>query len=268
MQQRCPTCAAALTPGVPACPACGALLGSHDAAPPTSGPLAPTSPPEAAPPRQAKKPGRLFVLLSLAILLLVGAGAGAFFFFAHRPPSSVSRPPLYASSLTANQSAWECQHGASCQFEADGLHILAPTDHLYFSAFRGQSFDNQVINVQGKLDVGDPEFVGLAIAFRSVGVDGYGWLVFANGNYELVEWDAQGNVSYLIPLTPSPAIHRGLGQINKLTIIANHSQITLIINGQRLAQITDDTYISGNLLLGAARTFADAVFANLSVTRP
>ena len=259
MQQRCPTCGAAIMPDAPACPACGALLGSHDATPP----------PEAAPPRPAKKHGRLFVWLSLGILLLlVGTGAGAFLLSAHRSASSASRPPLYANSLTANQRAWQCQRGATCQFEANGLHILAPTDHLYFSVLSGPSFDDQVINVQGKLDNGDPQFVGLAIAFRSVGVDGYGWLVFANGDYELVEWDPQGNASYLIPLTPSPAIHRGLNQINKLTIIANHDQITLIINGQRLAQITDDTYTSGNLLLGAARTFADAVFANLSVTRP
>jgi hypothetical protein len=259
MQQHCPTCGAALMPDAPTCPACGALLGSHEATPP----------PEAAPTRQTRKLGKLFVLLSLGILLLlVGAGAGAFLLSAHRPSSSASRPPLYANSLTANQRAWQCQPGATCQFEANGLHILAPTDHLYFSVLSGQSFDDQVISVQGKLDNGDPQFVGLAIAFRSVGVDGYGWLVFANGTYELVEWDVHGTVSYLIPLTPSPAIHRGLGQINKLTIIAKHNQITLIINGQRLAQITDDTYIRGNLLLGAARAFADAVFTNLSVTRP
>lgn len=262
MQQRCPTCDAALLPDAPACPACGALPGSHDAS-------APTAPPEAAPTRQTKGHGRLLVWLSLGILLLlVGAGAGAFLLFIHQPPASASRPPLYANSLTANQRAWQCQPGAACQFEANGLHILAPTDHLYFSVLSGQSFDDQVISVQGKLDNGDPQFVGLAIAFRSVGVDGYGWLVFAKGDYELVEWDPQGNASYLIPLTPSAAIHRGLNQTNKLTIIANHDQITLIINGQRLAQITDDTYTSGNLLLGAARTFADAVYANLSVTSP
>ncbi len=262
MQQRCPTCGAALTLGAPTCPACGVLLGSHDATPPAALP-------EAAPLRQAKRRGRLVVLLCLGILLLlVVAGTGAFFLIAHRPPSSAARPPLYANSLTTHQSSWQCQHGASCQFEADGLHVLAPTDHLYFSALIGQPFDDQVINVQGKLDLGDPQFVGLAIAFRSIGVDGYGWLVFANGTYELVEWDVHGAASYLIPLTSSPAIHRGLGQINKLTIIANHNQITLMVNGQRLAQITDDTYTRGNLLLGAARAFADAVFANLSVTRP
>jgi hypothetical protein len=218
---------------------------------------------------QAKKPGRLFVLLCLAILLLlVGLGAGAFLLFAHRPPASASRPSLYTNSLTTNQRSWQCQPGATCQFEANGLHILAPTDHLYFSTLSGQSFDDQVINVEGKLDNGDPQVVGLAIAFRSVGVAGYGWVVFANGDYELVKWDVQGAASYLIPSTRSPAIHRGLNQINKFTIIANHDRITLSINGQRLAQITDDTYGSGNLLLGAARISADAVFANLSVTRP
>lgn len=260
MQEHCPACGAAVMPGASTCPACSALLGSRDA-------TQPASLPEAAPISPRKTHAWLMVLLSIG-LLLVGLGAGTFLFFTHKTPPSMSRPPLYANSLTANERAWHCESGATCQFEDNGLHILAPTDHLYFSVLSGLSFDDQVINVQGKLDNGDPQIVGLAIAFRSVGINGYGWLVFANGTYELVKWDNQGTASILIPLTPSPAIHPGLNQINKLTIIANHDQISLVINGQRLTQITDNTYVSGTILLGAARTSADAVFVNLSVTRP
>ena len=206
--------------------------------------------------------------LPLGLLVLVVLGAGVFWFVAHQAHPGVSRAPLYINSLTTDQHAWHCDPGATCQFEPTGLHILAPTDHLYFSILSGQRFEDQVINVQGELDQGDPQLVGLSIAFRSVGLNGYGWLVFANGTYELLKWDDQGTASPLLPLTHSPAIHPGLNQINQLTIIAAHNQITLMSNGQRLTQITDGTYGSGTIALGAARTSADAVFTHLSVTRP
>jgi hypothetical protein len=125
-----------------------------------------------------------------------------------------------------------------------------------------------VIEVQSKLDNGDPEIVGVVIAFRSIGVDGYGFLVYANGQYELVRWDQQGKVTILVPLTLSSSIHTGLNQINKLKVIAKGNQITLYINGKQLQQVTDSTYTSGNVLLGAARIAADAVFSNLIISKP
>lgn len=218
---------------------------------------------------QQKRPVWLMLLPVIGIpLLLVGLGVGAFFLYTTLAHKTVSRPPLYADSLTSDRRAWQCERGATCQFEADGLHILAPTDHLYFSFLSGRQFDEQVIEVQAQLDNGDPQFVGIAIAFRSVGVDGYGVLVFANGTYELVKWDEKGTATILIPPTPSAVIHTGLDQINAIKIIAHGAEITLLVNGQRLQHIHDATYTRGGIALGAARFAADAVFSNLTITSP
>jgi hypothetical protein len=224
---------------------------------------------DAVQPRRKTPRARLILLALLGIPLVAALAAGGFVLFAHRTqPTANARPPLYASSLTRNERAWQCERGASCIFDARGLHILATTDHLYFSTLSGRQFGEQVIDVQAKLDNGDPEFVGLVIGFRSIGVDGYGFLVYANGRYELVKWDQQGIVTILVPLTLSSAVHTGLNQINHLKVIARGDQITIFINGEQLQQITDATYASGNVLLGAARYAADAVFSNLTITSP
>jgi hypothetical protein len=273
MQQPCSQCGAVNAPEATACTSCGALLSAPQVSPPEtfSGPDEPArQPPEALVlPLRKRLPAWLVLLSIIGIpLLLAGLVAGGVLLFARPAHPTVSRPPLYADHLTRDQAAWQCEAGATCQFEHDGLHILAPTDHLYFSELGGQQFGEQVIEVKGKLDDGDPQFVGLAIAFRSVGIEGYGFLVFANGTYELVKWDTQGFASTLVPLTPSSAIHTGLNQINAFKVIARAATITLVVNGQQLQQISDSTYSKGNIALGAARFAADAVFSDLTVTSP
>src|SRR5215472_13199767 len=96
---------------------------------------------------------RLVLLLMLGMLLVVALAAGGYLFYTSRSHKTINVPPaLYANSLTQNQRAWQCEQGALCQFEANGLHILAPTDHLYFSELSGQHFSEQVIDVRASLD--------------------------------------------------------------------------------------------------------------------
>ncbi len=284
MRHLCSECGATLAPGATICPACGAAL--DDEAPtqplrPSSDDM-PTQPlaasegaaglAEPAPPPRKRSLIRVVALPALALVLLAALGAGGFWLYAARlhpsSPGAQPRPPLYASSLTTRQAAWQCQQGALCQNDARGLHVLATTDHLYFSFLVGERFSEQVIEVKTKLDNGDPQFVGLVVAFRSTGLNGYGFLIFANGTYQLVKWNDGGMATNLIPLTFSPLIHTGLEQINALKIIAKGPSLTLFVNGHQLKQVYDATFASGGIGLGAARFAADAVFSHLVITRP
>ena len=280
MQQPCNQCGSVNAPEASVCASCGAALSRPDSPQPVSPetdpalnvPTQPLQDMQATAPRK-RSPRRLALLAALAVVVIVALAGGGFLLRAHlntsQPHQAASAPPaLYANSLTKEQQNWQCQPGAFCAFRADGLHVQAPTDHLYFSELYGQDFGEQVIDVKARLDDGDPDFVGVAIAFRSVGIDGYGFLLFANGTYQLVRWDIQGNATNLIPITPSTAIHTGLGKTNELKIIAQGAEITLIVNGQQLNQISDATYTTGNVALGAARFAAEAVFSNLTITRP
>jgi hypothetical protein len=203
------------------------------------------------------------------MLVLAGLGAGGFWFSTVRShPASSAPPALYSNNLTKREPTWQCQKGALCQNDRNGLHVLATTDHLYFSFLSGKSFDEQVIEVQAKVDNGDPDFVGIAIAFRSVGITGYGLVVYSNGSYQLVKWDEAGMATNLIPLTRSALIHTGLNQINDLKIVAKGQMLTLFMNGHPLGQVHDATFASGGIALGAARYAADAVFSHLVITKP
>jgi hypothetical protein len=280
MQQPCSQCGSVNRPDAATCASCGKALSRPDSPVPASSPETdpalnvPTQPLSDAPTQPRKKsPRRLVVLAVLVVAIITALAGGGFLLRAHPNPGQLHQaasatPALYASSLTAEQPGWQCQTGAFCNFRADGLHVQAPTDHLYFSELYGQDFGEQVIDVKARLDDGDPDFVGVAIAFRSVGIDGYGFLLFANGTYQLVRWDIQGNATNLIPITPSTAIHTGLGKTNEIKIIAQGAEITLVVNGLQLSQISDPTYTTGNIALGAARFAAEAVFSNLTITRP
>jgi zinc-ribbon domain len=270
MQHPCPRCGTLIASEAMTCPSCGSPLNSLDVAPPAASP-------ESVPAPRKKRPIRLIVgvlLVVIAIpLALGGLLVGGFLSITRHVSAPAQATPvlqaaLYADNLTQDHHAWQCAPFASCQYQANGLHILAPTDHLYFSTLSGQVFGEEVIDVQEKLDNGDPQFVGVAIAFRSIGLDGYGFLVYANGTYEFVKWSPKGDVTILIPLTPSIAIHTGLEQTNDLKIIAKGADITMFSNGQQLNQINDTSFSSGNVALGAARFAADAVFSNLVITSP
>jgi hypothetical protein len=271
MQQTCSHCGALNAPETTTCASCGAALGDPEPTPAISSSEEAAGQPQPTPlpPSRKRSPLRLALLATLALLLVAGLGAGGFWFYAaHQQPKTHAPPPLYANNLTKSAQEWQCQHGAYCLFANNGLHILAPTDHLYFSFLAGKQFSEQEIDVKVKLDNGDPQFVGFVIAFRSVGIAGYGWVVYANGTYQLVKWDTAGMAVNLIPLTRSSAIHTGLEQFNHLKIVAKGSAITLFINDQRLQQVNDATYSSGGIGLGAARYAADAVFSNLTITKP
>jgi hypothetical protein len=271
MQQTCSHCGALNAPETTICASCGAALDNSEpmSSVSSSAEAAGQPQPTLLPPSQKRLPLRLALLATLAVLLVAGLGAGGFWFYAaHQQPKTHAPPPLYANNLTKSVQEWQCQHGAYCLFANNGLHILAPTDHLYFSFLAGKQFGEQEIDVKVKLDNGDPQFVGLVVAFRSVGLAGYGWVIYVNGTYQLVKWDTAGMAVNLIPLTPSSAIHTGLEQFNQLKIVAKGSAITLFINDQRLQQVNDSTYSSGGIGLGAARYAADAVFSNLTITKP
>jgi LysM repeat protein len=65
--------------------------------------------------------------------------------------------------------------------------------------------------------------------------------VTCNGHYYLNAFDG-GTVTWLIRPTPHAAINTREEQTNRLGIMVEGAQMTLFINGQRITEVTDDTY--------------------------
>jgi hypothetical protein len=90
------------------------------------------------------------------------------------------------------------------------------------------------------------------------------------GAFTLGWWDA-GRETRLVDWTLAPAIRRGT-ETNRLALRCAGNQITVSINDVRVAAVTDATYTSGSLWIGAGAFTGNSVttearFDNLVVTR-
>jgi len=74
---------------------------------------------------------------------------------------------------------------------------------------------------------------------------GYLFGVTCDGRYSLRRWDGQ-TMYFPINWTASDAINEGEDVVNKLGIMARDAEIALYINGQKVAEVTNNTYLEGS----------------------
>jgi hypothetical protein len=226
-----------------------------------------------------RSPARLVTLIALVAIVLVVLGAGAYFFLLKPSTSTANNGPtptpftgLYQASLTSNPGNWSCKPGNACSFQDDGEHIKATQkDTTSESLYLKQTFGDIVLEVKGTLIKGDARDAGLVIEFRipqQSKAAGYGFIIYDDGTYSVLKWDAQGNYSALVDTTSSSAIHQQLKQANDLKIVISGSHFTFYDNGQQLIDTSDSDYTSGYIGLAAAGPGTEAVFSQLTITKP
>lgn len=106
------------------------------------------------------------------------------------------------------------------------------------------------------------------IAFRQQdGVNFYLYVITPTGLYSFWKM-VEGEWRSLIPWMESEALNQGEGELNRLGVLAEGPSLTLLVNGEAIAQIQDDSFASGQIAL-AAGTFdeagVEAEFDNLNV---
>jgi hypothetical protein len=77
--------------------------------------------------------------------------------------------------------------------------------------------------------------------------------------------DSRNRLTTLVGWTPSPAINAGTAG-NRIGVRAVGPQIVLLINGQEVGRVRDETFQEGRLALGVESRQAEARFDNLLVT--
>jgi len=84
----------------------------------------------------------------------------------------------------------------------------------------------------------------------------YRFTVFpAGGEFAVVRWTGPTSGPFLIPLTPSAAIHRG-NQTNHLELSCQGTLIEGTINGVPVASVVDNTFSSGQFWIGMGQAAA------------
>lgn len=105
-------------------------------------------------------------------------------------------------------------------------------------------FTNSIYEVQMRIIKGDCG--GLYFRIGSIPSDAYAFEVCQNGTYDVAVY-SNDHPTYLINLSQNAAIHTGDNQNNLLAVIAKGNSLTFYVNNQKVGNVSDNTYITGQI---------------------
>jgi eukaryotic-like serine/threonine-protein kinase len=173
------------------------------------------------------------------------------------------------NQLNINSVAnWDDSAGANgaCQYKDGAYHAstLKQNFFLYCTAFN-TNFSNFAYEVQLSIIQGDCG----GIIFRSNAPRFYFFRICQYGSYALYKYVSNsGNTSTTLAQNSSSAINSGVGQSNRIAVVANGGSITLYVNGQRVNSLTNSTYSQGQIGVVASDTgsaLTEVAFSNVRV---
>jgi hypothetical protein len=185
-------------------------------------------------------------------------------------PPSGGTLALY-DPLRDNNAGYRWDYDAvNCTFTGGAYHMHPGGGGSLIGCNAGlTNFSNFAFEVQMQIVKGS----GGGIMFRVVTTlrENYLFLVSQDGSYGLYLFAA--NTAYSaksLTSASSPAIKRGLNQVNFIAVVVQGSTITLYMNHQRIAVVNDSTYSQGQIGLAAGSLTSpvsptEVVFSNAKV---
>mgnify|MGYP001201351468 CR=1 FL=1 len=156
--------------------------------------------------------------------------------------------------------------GATCQFSGGVYQSLEPNAGYFHSCMeQANDFTNFTFEVRATLISGDYE--GIVFRVNPANTNQYYFFgVYMDGSYILrLSTDANWSDTVVIRQGKSPAINTAPNQANIIAVSTNYSNITLFINQQKVASVTDTTLahglvgmFAGNISQNAVVNFQDA----------
>src|SRR6266849_4921818 len=172
--------------------------------------------------------------------------------------------PLHDNSQGHN---WDT-NATNCAFSGGTYHVSAPGTPFFAScAARSTNFSNFIYEVQMTIIKGDVG--GMIFRADSTNKTFYLFYITQAGRYALRL--CPGITCHdIVPATPSPAINLGLNKPNLVAVVAIGNTITLYVNHQQIASVTDSTFSHGQIgVVASAFVTAghptEAVYSNAKV---
>jgi DnaJ C terminal domain len=157
--------------------------------------------------------------------------------------------------------------GGGCAFTGGNYHATMPQAGFFASCFGANTnFSNFALQVQMNILKGDRG--GLIFRADSAASKFYLLRIDQAGTYDLYLYtNNNGNNAKDILTGSSSAIHTGTNQLNKVTVVARNSTISLYINQRYVSSISDSTYSSGSIAVFAEdhTNATDVVFTGVEV---
>lgn len=245
-----------------------------------------------------KKPKLGLIIGSVVLLiLLIGGGIGGYLILkSHKsaptastqpatPTATPKGPPLFSDSFQNNNKGWDLTSKTGEFSVAVGGGSLALEDDnnrlLWELLPGGKTYDNFLLNVDAVLSKGTQDN-GYGVYIRGASnqtVDiatYYRFELYGDGSFAIFKGTLDAadtsQSSSLVSNTSSSAILKQ-GQVNHISILAARSTLSLIVNGQLIKTITDNSYTSGSIALfvsnlANAPAGAQAKFSNLAIYPP
>jgi hypothetical protein len=180
--------------------------------------------------------------------------------------SATQGGPVLNDSLSSNTgSNWEedqAQGGGGCAFTGGAYHASIDQKGFYFAcAAQNTNFTNFAFQVQMAITKGDAGgifFHGNRNAFHF-----YLLSIAQDGTFDLFISKDQNHSTDLL-FGNSPAIKKGLGQTNLVTVVVRGNTIYFYVNKQYAGSVIDTTFTSGQIgvFVDAHTTATDVAFKN------
>jgi hypothetical protein len=155
--------------------------------------------------------------------------------------------------------------------EDDVYHISVHNSHWFAVGGLGAYFEDVVIETDVKM-IGGPQYNAYGVSCRMSLENQYMFHITGEGFYRIYLYSAEEDASvFLVDWTESPVIKTGQDEVNHLTVICQGEDLSLSVNGQLLASVTDATLSGGDVALTATAYDEPGVaieFDNVEIRHP
>lgn len=192
----------------------------------------------------------------------------------------VAWPTVLEESFAVGGKGWSFAATAKTppeRYDAPGLQMTLPGGETSVAAFwyEGKLFSDFALSVTiSVLAAQEPTQSYAGVSFRAQSDrDNYRLFLDGEGFYRLTR-RVQNQSHGLVDWTRHEAIKPGLGQENRVTIVAKGTRITVSCNGEELVSLDDDVFEKGHIALqaqGGSPEIESATvfcFKNLELSEP
>ena len=175
---------------------------------------------------------------------------------------------IYSDDFNDSETGWGevFEPGTVRQYGGSRYHIIAKENDVFTWSKLGRDFTDFVLEVDATQDEG-PSNNSYGVLFRSQDAEHFYRFGISGDGFYFLDKSVGSEWVPVIDWTESPYINRGQAS-NRLKVTCAGPQITLHVNDQHLADVTDDSYDHGDIGLFAA-SFAEPnvhiTFDNLKV---
>jgi LSD1 subclass zinc finger protein len=152
---------------------------------------------------------------------------------------------LFQDDFSSTSSGWDQSHDAeyTLEYKNNAYHVLVGAQNGGESVWIGDSYTNVSVEVDVNQGVGpDDALMGVSCRFKP-DIGGYSFEFARDGTYGIYKY-TQGSPEALTESQLDPDTVNVSG-INHIQGVCAGSTLTLLLNGQALAQVDDPTYITG-----------------------